>query len=735
MSGHIIGSTAGSTHEFRPRKAFLSSPARHGAHRRQRARLHSIKPQAAMRRRLILMALCGALLHGAAAFAQQVGFVLNPRTGAVDSLSVDGDGTMKWLMRTDGSQYAWVAEEYGWGLGRFTEIRDGVPAFRTWKEPAGPPADSLTRYRSGEVEIAVRRRLEDGGMTESYTFTNMGRTDVTLAETNIYTPFNDNYPDAATCMASRVNAHIWPGGHAAYAQAVPMSGRGPSLGLMVTDGAVTHYEISARGQNRGSSNTRGVISLTLPDMHLKPGESAGVSWRLFAYDGAQDFFRKMEEHGGVWVEAEKYVLEKGDTARLTLHASHTPAKLSALKNGVPVPVRPSAGGWTVESPMEELGEARFEFVYDGGKRTQAACLTVSSERNLLARRVDFIIARQQMTDPADPRYGAYMVYDNEADTLFLNDRRTVSPADRDEGGERLGMGVLLAKQYLLTRDERIRESLMKYVRFVRTKLQDGELRVWSTTDHQGRHRAYNYPWVAILYLHMYQITGERAYLTDAYGTLRTMFRHFGHGFYAIDIPVRLSLQCLKEAGMKKEHDQLLDDYLRIGDIYVKNGCHYPKHEVNYEQSIVAPSVMFLTQLYLATGTQKYLDEARRQLPLLEALASCQPDYHMNRIAIRHWDGYWFGKREMWGDVYPHYWSTLTAAAYHYYYLCSGDASYQHRAEQIVRGNLCLFFEDGKASCAYVYPHRVNGVRAGFYDPFANDQDWALGYYILVNDDL
>lgn len=108
---------------------------------------------------------------------------------------------------------------------------------------------------------------------------------------------------------------------------------------------------------------------------------------------------------------------------------------------------------------------------------------------------------------------------------------------------------------------------------------------------------------------------------------------------------------------------------------------------------------------------------------------------MNEIAIRHWDGYWFGKREMWGDVYPHYWSMLTAAAYHYYSQCTGDASYQRRAENIVRNNLCLFFEDGKASCAYVYPYRVNGVRAGFYDPFANDQDWALVYYLLANDDL
>ena len=58
-----------------------------------------------------------------------------------------------------------------------------------------------------------------------------------------------------------------------------------------------------------------------------------------------------------------------------------------------------------------------------------------------------------------------------------------------------------------------------------------------------------------------------------------------------------------------------------------------------------------------------------------------------------------------------------------------------RAENIVRNNLCLFFEDGKASCAYTYPNRVNGVKAGFYDPYANDQDWAFVYYLLVNKDI
>ena len=99
-------------------------------------------------------------------------------------------------MRTDGSQYKWITADYGWGLGYFTEIRDGVPAFRSWKEPASQPTDSLVRYRCGEVEVAVTRCLEAGSLLETYTFTNVGRSDVTLSEAGIYTPFNDHYPDA-----------------------------------------------------------------------------------------------------------------------------------------------------------------------------------------------------------------------------------------------------------------------------------------------------------------------------------------------------------------------------------------------------------------------------------------------------------------------------------------------------------------------------------------------------------
>jgi len=382
--------------------------------------------------------------------------------------------------------------------------------------------------------------------------------------------------------------------------------------------------------------------------------------------------------------------------------------------------------------MEQAGEVRFDFYYNGNKQTHADCLVINNTADLIRKRVDFIRTRQQMNNPSDLRDGAYMVYDNEGDSIYLNDTPNCNPVDRDEGAERLGMGVLLAKQYLLTKDPELKQSLLRYANFVRRKLQTDNYVTYSSVDQKNRNRGYNYMWVAELYFQMYKVTGDKQFVTDGYKTLKSMFQQFGYGFYAIGIPVRLGLQSLKEAGMKKEYTDLRNDFIKTGDVFVKNGLNYPAHEVNYEQSIVAPAIQFLAQLYLETGSQKYLDEVKRQMPVLEAFNGFQPSYHLNEVAIRHWDGHWFGKRELFGDTFPHYWSTITGAVYYYYALCTGDSSYQKRAENVVRNNLCLFFEDGKASCAYMYPYKIDGVKAEFYDPYANDQDWALVYYLLVN---
>ena len=80
--------------------------------------------------------------------------------------------------------------------------------------------------------------------------------------------------------------------------------------------------------------------------------------------------------------------------------------------------------------------------------------------------------------------------------------------------------------------------------------------------------------------------------------------------------------------------------------------NYPTSEVKYEQSIVAPAVSCLLQAYQISGEQKYLEEARKQLKLLELFNGKQADYHLFENAIRIgtvlvW------KYECYGDTFPH----------------------------------------------------------------------------------
>lgn len=51
----------------------------------------------------------------------------SPLTGALSELRIKGDKyNMNWLVKTDGTQYPWIKENYGWGLGYFTITKDRI---------------------------------------------------------------------------------------------------------------------------------------------------------------------------------------------------------------------------------------------------------------------------------------------------------------------------------------------------------------------------------------------------------------------------------------------------------------------------------------------------------------------------------------------------------------------------------------------------------------------------------
>ena len=164
---------------------------------------------------------------------------------------------------------------------------------------------------------------------------------------------------------------------------------------------------------------------------------------------------------------------------------------------------------------------------------------------------------------------------------------------------------------------------------------------------------------------------------------------------------------------------------------IKAGHVYPKHEVNYEQTIVTPAATFISEMGQYTGDEGYTVGAKAHIINLERFGGKQPSFHLYDTPIRFWDGYWFGKKRLWGDVFPHYWSCLSGRSFAAYGDISGDEKYKRMAEENMRNCLCLFTPDGRGSAAYMYPHTCNGIDGEFYDVWANDQDFAL-YFAMMD---
>ena len=89
--------------------------------------------------------------------AQKVNFTVNSKTGAIQSMNIDNDKqNMNWLIATDGSQYPWIKENYGWGLGYFTEVRRNQKNKLFWNLPASIKQDGReVTYRVGDICIRM----------------------------------------------------------------------------------------------------------------------------------------------------------------------------------------------------------------------------------------------------------------------------------------------------------------------------------------------------------------------------------------------------------------------------------------------------------------------------------------------------------------------------------------------------------------------------------------------------
>lgn len=583
------------------------------------------------------------------------------------------------------------------------------------------------------LSVKTERMLtENGRLKESYCFTNITAFPVVpqMTDVGIYTTFHDNYEAAAECMERRCHTHLFCGKEASYIQALRMGGRPPHLGLQLVEGSIVSYSVERDEEKR--SDDRGDFILHPEFPLLEPGESMEVAWELFWFEDQKDFENKLLEKSGFpYVTVKNATYFPGEQMRFAIRVYGRPnaVEVFAESDGNSIPCRT----WTEKSAVmvEALGNTQREGEYRfririNGTETYALLYRCADLDRMAQRRCCFIVKKQQYRMQGSPLDGAYLIYDREEDRLHYS-----HVDDHNGGRERLGMGALLALYLQRNEDSELYDSLIRYQRYVYRELYDRNSgTVYNDICRNNDwHRLYNYPWMVIFQLECYRLTKECCYLTDAFCTMQKYYESGGSEFYAIGIPMTDLLSELEEADRGRERKLLEEQFLKHADSVLRIGINYPASEVSYEQSIVAPAISILLQAEKITGNGIYMEEAKRQMKVLELFNGMQPDYHLYSNAIRHWDGYWFGKRQMYGDTFPHYWSVLSGVAYAQMYEMTDDSYWRSKASASFRGCLNLFEGDGFASCAMVFPRQVNGKEASYYDPWANDQDWAL-YYAL-----
>ena len=657
-------------------------------------------------------------------------------TGSLASIVHTGDpARMNWLSSVENAP--WQPRSSQWGLG-YADLGEAFLHRGRWENPlsvevAKEAGEIRTRYQCGPLMVEVERKLLGDAVSERYTFTNQGGKLLPINDWQgtalaIAAPFNDHYTSTADVLEHRCHAHLWMGGSTAWVATMRMGGRAPHPGMVLTEGALDSYSIIGRDTTT-SSNTRGTFLLHPDVRNLQPGQSRSVGWTLFWHTGWDDFFKQClaRSPSAIVVEAARWTAFPGEDIRLSFRGRQA-GQLVLTAEGKRIPLSMREGVWTANIHPGQLGEAALQLAAPDGSKTRIAANVSPTIDDLIGQRLRFIVARQQVNDPGDPLDGAFIVYDNETEALVRKER----DRDRNEGRERIAMSVLLAMWLQKNPDAALQSALMRSYRFVCDKLQRADGFVLDGVGSKEV-RLYNWPWVAELHLEVWRLTKSADAWRRFMLTIESFYANGGAHFYAIGIPIYEGMRAAATEGARAG-ERLRELFTAHGEQIVRTGLQYPAHEVNFEQSIVAPATIILLELHRATGEARWLRAAEPHLALLELFNGRQPDHRLHEVAIRHWDGYWFGKKRLWGDTFPHYWSTLTALAFDHYAKAGGPAAYAQRADNIIRNNLSLFSQDGRGSAAFIYPQSVNGQRAHTSDPYANDQDWALVHALRVRRD-
>ena len=560
----------------------------------------------------------------------------------------------------------------------------------------------------------------------------------------VETPFHDAYDSSTVCMKERCHAHIWTGLENTYIRCERMGISPCNLGVVFQNGSFSSYR-----QEEVKPNFRGFFALNISPFVLKSGEEYQIKCVVFKHSGGEDFFEQAKKYDGYMrVQSENgYTFNFGEKIEFSVESRSTIKSVTCEVDGTIADCKIENDKAIISFVPQKTGEYTAVFSLDD-RSGMAVFNVIPDADELIEKRLNFIVDKQQCMDEESPLFGAYLVYDNEEQRQYFD----YIWRDHNGNRERTGMALSIVKWLQSHDDEKMLKSIELFTRFLlRECVDEDNGTCYGNIGKDGsKLRLYDSPWMMLYFTELYKLTKKQRWIKLVVRILRFYYSNGGTGFDPNGVRFYTMYSEIVNAGLTEDAKELYALFDKHVETIVKNGIIYPPHEVNFEQTIVTPAVTVLIDKYLISSEKFYLLEAEKHLEILQKFDGKQPHYRLNTIPIRYWDDFWFGKNGTYGDVFPHYWSVLSGYGYYLYYKATKNAEFLKRAKRCITNCFCNIKADGSATCSYLFPHWVSGMAqiTGkpksklFYErkgqranEFANDQDFALYFWMKMQQDI
>lgn len=630
----------------------------------------------------------------------------------------------------------WVLENSNWGL---------IDGFETEEVAQNENVVTVKTYsKKRNIEVVIEKKVTDNEYFETYCITNKNISEVFLTKENFGIPFPYDclYDSNRDFMNECSINHVWCGGNSAWIYSIKCSGEMPLLIMNVTEGAIDDYSIKYDVSRTGNGSFyRGAVMMHPRECALMPDESITIAFR-YTFKSEKPENSPLDYKGAIRFTANKYSPQKNEQISLLFESESGFENLKITCDGKEISYKKTGNNATATVSFETLGERRIKAEADG-KITWINVNIILPVGEILQRRARFIAEKQQYLKDGSHLDGAYLIYDRDAEAMYYDS----DWPDHNAGRERIGMGVVVCKALQERFDPKLMESLKKHRAFVEREIFDKNTGM--VYDQIGEKkeftRIYNFPWVSTYYFEWYNLTGEIECLENSAKILIKFFENTDCELDAQCMEIYNICKALEKEGLNELHQRLLELFLifidKIGEEIAEHEGHV--NETSYVSEHPNIKLCAFAHALLLTGDEKYMRGANDYFVKTKAFFGLQPDFHLNCVNVRYWDRFWFGKVKSYGDIFPHYWSSLAGWGMHWYDKATNSNTARELIFNNLTGNLCVYCEDGFAHNNYLYPYKViqyssNGVihndsmlpgvfYGKSYDSFANDQDWSLYY--------